>query len=132
MQEWKARSNAYHLMEAAYKDDLEGVPINFRPDTVVEDALLHFNIKVHDWIYPAKSYFVAICYAKWIAKDFKEDFYTVLDDNDLIPKDPYFRRYSQDKETYDAILKRLEFNEDRGMCPDVREYYQEEMLFDKL
>jgi|TARA_B000000565_G_scaffold255349_1_gene235721 hypothetical protein len=119
-------------MESVYKDDLEGVPINFRPDTVVEDALLHFNIKVHDWIYPAKSYFVAICYAKWIEKDFKEDFYTVLDDADLIPKDPYFRRYSQDKETYDAILKRLEFNEDKGMCPDVREYYHEEMLFDKL
>lgn len=130
--EWKARSKAYHHMNKEYTDDLNKVDIVWRPNTIVEDALMHWKEEVPDWIYPAKSYFVAICYANWITEDFEQYFDKVLDDPDLLPNDPYFKRYSEDKETYDEILKKLEWIEDEGMVPDVYKYYREEMLFDEL
>jgi len=129
MKEWKARQKAYHLTTELFKDDLNRVDITFSED-IVEDALMHFNEKVDEWIYPAKSYVVAICYAKWLERDFDEDFYETLDDRDLLyGNDPYFVPYSEDEKTYDAILAELDFSDDEGMVPDIYEYYQEEMLY---
>ena len=86
-------------------------------------------------MYPAKSYFVAICYAYWISLDFRYDFLDLLDDPDLLAgNDPYFKPYSKDKETYNAILEQIEIpdpSSQMGMVPDVRSYYEEEMLFDQ-
>ena len=133
MQEWKARSKAYHLMATEHKDDLNKVDIVWRPDSIVNDAIRHFDEKVDEWIYPAKSYFVAICYANWIALDFNEDFHEVLNDRDLLPHDPYFKPYTEDQNTYDDILWYANWNNnEQGMVPDVREYYEEEMLIGKL
>ena len=53
MQEWKARSKAYHLMATEHKDDLNKVDIVWRPDSIVNDAVRHFDEKVDEWIYPA-------------------------------------------------------------------------------
>ena len=50
-------------MATEHKDDLNKVDIVWRPDSIVNDAVRHFDEKVDEWIYPAKSYFVAICYA---------------------------------------------------------------------
>ena len=133
MQEWKARSKAYHTLETKYEDDLTNIEIMWRPQNIVNDAVKHFNEKVDEWIYPAKSYFVAICYANWIALDFNENFLDVLNDSDLLPHDPYFVPYSKDQSTYDDILWHAGWeNDEQGMVPDVRKYYEEEMLFDKL
>ena len=132
MQEWKARSKAYHLMNKEYTDDLNKVEIKMTDD-VVGEAVRHFNEIVDEWIYPAKSYFVAICYANWITEDFTESFYEVLDDPDLLPHDPYFKRYSEDMETYDDILWMCNWKTNKqGMVPDVRKYYEEEMLVGQL
>ena len=54
MQEWKARSKAYHLMATEHKDDLNKVDIVWRPDSLVNDAVRHFDEKVDEWIYPDK------------------------------------------------------------------------------
>ena len=130
MKEWKARQSAYHLTASLFKDDLTDVEINWQPDLVVEFALQHFKEYVDEWIYPAKSYVVAICYAHWLSRDFKEDFFDALNDPELLfNNDPHFVPYWQDKETYDAILAELDFNEKLGMVPDIYEYYKEEMLF---
>ena len=99
---WRARqilfSTKAETFEHKFRDDLADVEISWKPDTIVDDAVLHFNEKVNEWIYPAKSYFVAICYAKWISADFYEDFYEVLDHPDLLPNDPHFKPYSEAKE----------------------------------
>lgn len=130
MKEWKARQGAYHLSTSFFKDDLNKVDIEWRPDTVVEDALRHFKEKVDTWIYPAKSFVVAICYAHWLQKDFGEDFFEVLNDHELLHNnDPYFVPYYKEPLVYDAILARLEFNENAGMVPDIYEYYKEEMFY---
>lgn len=130
MKEWKARQSAYHLTASLFRDDLSDIETLWQPDSVVEDALMHFTDYVDEWIYPAKSYVVAICYAHWLERDFKEPFFDALNDDELLfNNDPHFVPYWQDPETYDAILDRLEFNEYDGMVPDIYEYYKEEMLY---
>lgn len=58
-------------------------------------------------IQPAKSYFVAIVYAKCLEKYFGEEFYTALNYKDLLPDDKWFKPYSESKEIYDAILNEI-------------------------
>lgn len=129
MKDWKARQAAFHTTATEFKDDLNEVDILISDD-IVTDAVMHFEEKVDEWIYPAKSYVVAICYAKWLEQDFGEDFYEVLDDPDLLyGNDPYFVPYSNDEGTYNAILEEIYFDENAGMVPDIYEYYKEEMLY---
>ena len=130
MKEWKARQSAYHLTASLFKDDLTDVNTVWNPDTIVDDALRHFEEYVDEWIYPAKSYVVAICYAYWLGKDFKEPFFEALNDPELLfSNDPHFVPYWQDEETYDAILDKINFDQNKGMVPDIYEYYKEEMLY---
>lgn len=129
MKDWKARQAAFHATSKDFKDDLNEVDIVISED-IVADAVMHFEEKVDEWIYPSKSYVVAICYAKWLEQDFNEDFYEVLDDPDLLfGNDPYFVPYSDDEGTYNAILEEIYFDENSGMVPDIYEYYKEEMLY---
>jgi len=130
MKDWKARQAAYHLANTEFKDDLNDVDITVSDD-IVDDAVMHFYEEVDEWIYPAKSYVVAICYATWLSEDYGEDFYEVLDDPELLfNNDPYFVPYSEDEGTYDAILRQIgEFDRNDGMVPDIYEYYKEEMLY---
>lgn len=58
-------------------------------------------------IYPAKSYFVAIVYAKCLEKYFKQDFYQSLDDIELLPDDPSFIPYNMSKKVYDLVLQEI-------------------------
>lgn len=129
MKNWKASQAAFHTANKSFKDDLTDEDIVYSED-IVEDVLRHFVEYVDEWIYPAKSYVVGICYAKWLERDFGEDFYEVLDDPELLfGNDPYFVPYSEDEQVYEAILTELDFNEDLGMVPDIHEYYREEMFF---
>lgn len=58
-------------------------------------------------IYPAKSYFVAIVYAKCMEKYFNVNFYDALNDNELLPDDKFFIPYYKDKLTYDKIIANI-------------------------
>jgi hypothetical protein len=127
MKEWKIRQEIYHRLNKDYDDDLNKVDIKMT-DEVVEDAIRHFNERVEEWIYPAKSYFVAICYAEWIAEDFGEDFYDLLNDDMLLAgNDPFFKTFLQDPETYNKIIDAIDCPvQMKGMVPDVRKYYESE------
>jgi len=128
VKEWQVRQEVYRRLKDITKDDLNRVEITWAPDTIIPDAIKHFYERVDKWIYPAKSYFVAICYANWIAEDFNETFYDVLSYPNLLPDDPYFKPYHEDPETYDAIIKEIDISHrDDGMVPDVYEYYLEEL-----
>lgn len=128
MKEWKIRQQHFNLMNSDFKDDLNKVNIKMT-NNVVEDAIRHFEEYVNEWIYPSKSYVVAICYATWISEDFDEDFYELLNDPDLLAgNDPYFVPYDEDKYTYDEIINVVLPLQMEGMVPDIREYYEEEIL----
>lgn len=136
MKEWQALQEIYHRLnnDADFRDDLNKVDIVITED-VVADAVRHFYQRVDEWIYPSKSYFVAICYAYWIHHDFGDDFYETLNDPMLLYcNDPYFVPYSSDEDTYDQIIKHLDISSNInaklpqvGMVPDVKEYYEEEI-----
>jgi hypothetical protein len=100
-------------------------------EEVVKYALQYFQTKEIGWIYPSKSYVVAICYAKWLSEDFGEDFYELLNDEELLAgNDPYFVTYKKSKDLYDEIINNIEnFDENRGVIPDIRKYYEEEILW---
>lgn len=131
MQEWKIRQKMFDMMQGTsrFNDDLNEVDITeVEPDMIVSEAIRHFNEYIDEWIYPSKSYVVAICYATWISQDFDEDFYEVLNDPELLPHDPYFVPYDDDKYTYDEIIDAVVPVDMSGMVPDIYEYYREEIL----
>lgn len=132
MKEWKVRQQYFDMMNGEnhkYADDLNDVEITeVDKEDIVEYAIQHFREYVDEWIYPSKSYVVAICYAHWISEDFDEDFYETLNDPELLPHDPYFVPYEDDKYTYDEIIEAIMPFDMTGMVPDIYEYYKEEIL----
>jgi len=127
--EWKIRQELYHRMMKDHNDDLNKIKIELSDD-VIENAIKYFYDKNMPFIYPSKSYVVAICYAYWLSKDFNEDFYELLNDGNLLyGNDPYFKIYNEDINTYDSILKKImPLDETKGIVPDVKEYYIKEFL----
>ena len=99
MQEWKIKQEIYHRLNTEHTDDLNKVDIVITTN-VKEDALRHFVEYVDEWIYPAKSYAVAYCYAHWISIDYNENFWNLLNDP-MLPM--------------------------TGMVPDIKEYYNAEI-----
>lgn len=127
MKEWKVKQYLYHKLNTDFKDDLNKVEVVYDDDNIAEGAIKHFYEKVDVWLYPAKSYFVAICYAYWLSQDYDEDFYELLNDKDLLyGNDPEFKIYNESPEIYNEILDKVTLIPDSGMVPDVREYYEAE------
>ena len=128
MKEWKVRQEVYHRLNEEHGDDLNCVEIEI-VDDVVASAIRYFTETEVGWLYPSKSYVVAILYAKWLHEEFSEDFITALDDPDLLyVNDPYFVTYSQDKENYIKIIAALPNSMDGGMIPDIRNYFEKEFM----
>ena len=71
------------------------------------DQVINFFKTESELIYPAKSYFVAIVYAKCMEKYFNVPFYEALDDKELLFDDFYFKPYSESKEVYDKIIENI-------------------------
>lgn len=130
MKEWKIKQKIYHKLNKKFDDDIKNFNIEINQE-VVKYALQYFQTKEIGWIYPSKSYVVAICYAKWLSEDFRENFYELLNDEELLAgNDPYFVTYKNSKEIYDEIINNIEnFDENRGVIPDIRKYYEEEILW---
>jgi hypothetical protein len=132
MKDWKLKQEIFHRLNKNYKDDLSNFEINIS-ENVVDNAVKYFKEKDVGWIYPAKSYMVAICYSKWLKENFGGDFFEYLNDEDLLyGNDPFFKPYLQDKLTYDSILEKinfLSFNENEGIVLDVKSYFIEEFLW---
>jgi hypothetical protein len=130
MKEWKIKQEIFHRLHKKYDDDLKLFDIEVT-DNVVEKAIEYFNNDKLGWVYPSKSYVVAICYAKWISQDFNENFYEILNDGNLLSgNDPYFLPYEKSKKIYDDILKIIgDFDQSLGIIPDIRKYYEEEILW---
>ena len=96
------------------------------------DMVLDFFINGSKLIYPAKSYFVAIVYAKCLEKYFNEPFYRSLNYDDLLPDDDYFVTYEENKQVYDIILKRLDLNNilELESTRKTIAYFKQEFLID--
>lgn len=126
MKEYKIRQEIYHRLNKIYDDDLKNFQIEITED-VVKDAVRYFTTRDIGWVYPAKSYMVAICYAKWLSEEFGGRPLEYLDDPGLLyHNDDYFKHYSSDPKTYVKILESIggwNFDESMGLVPDVKKYF---------
>lgn len=86
--------------------DDKNLPHIIRYDNLIQQVVNFFKTE-SKLVYPAKSYFVAIVYAKCLEKYFNIPFYEALDYKDLLFDDKFFIPYSKDKETYDIILGKI-------------------------
>jgi hypothetical protein len=132
MKDWKVKQEIFHRLNNKYEDDLNDKDIELNAD-IVENAVKYFTTTELGWVYPAKSYVVGICYAKWISELYSENFYEILNDEDLLYRnDPYFIPYNQNKKDYDTIIKivGLNFDENIGIIPDIKEYFIKEFNYD--
>ena len=97
-------------------------------ESVIETVVDFFKTE-STLIYPAKSYFVAIVYAKMLEKHFGIDFLKALDEGDLLTDDDWFKPYHESKEIYDTILDRLPGNIlDMPSTEKTKAYFREEFL----
>ena len=97
-------------------------------ESVIETVVDFFKTE-STLVYPAKSYFVAIVYAKMLEKHFCIDFLEALDEDDLLPDDKWFKPYHESKEMYDAILDKLLGNIlDMPSTEKTKTYFREEFL----
>jgi hypothetical protein len=132
MQDWKIKQELYHRMNQIYSDDLNDKEIMLSND-IVDNAIRYFKETNIGWIYPAKSYMVGICYARWLSEEYGGHPLDYLEDAELLyGNDPYFVQYSTDPASYHKILNSIggwEFDQ-IGMVPDVKEYYKAEFMID--
>ena len=123
-EELKAKRKLSYLLNIW--DDVN-LPYIFNNDNV-EDQVVNFFLIESELIYPAKSYFVAIVYAKCLEKYFGGSFFEYLNDPELLPDDTYFKVYSQDKSTYDNIINRIgDIWQYPSICKTVN-YFKKEFL----
>ena len=133
MEDWKIRQELYHRLNTVHDDDLNDKDIVIT-DNIVTDAVRYFKEDNLGWIYPSKSYMVAICYARWLSAEFGGNPIDYLNDIDLLfGNDPYFVTYDEDTVKYNQILGYIgswQFNETKGMVPDVKSYFLKEFMID--
>lgn len=126
MHEWKVKQMLYHKLNTDHDDDAKNFDVDLSDD-VIGNAVKYFTNNNIGYIWPAKSYVVALCYARWLARDYGGRPLEYLDDPDLLyNNDPYFKRYSDDPSTYIQILQQVggwDFDETLGVVPDVRKYF---------
>jgi hypothetical protein len=129
MKEWKIRQEVYHRLTLDHGDDLNKCIIDIAVDDIARTAIRYFNEQDPGWLYPAKSYAVAVLYSHWLCEEFNEDFISALDDPDLLyVNDPYFVPYSKDKQNYIKIIAALPADMSQGMIPDIRGYFEREFM----
>jgi len=130
--EWQIRQEIYHRLNPHHDDDLKTKHIEMT-EQVSERAIDYFQKRDIGWVYPSKSYMVAICYSRWLAEYFGGRAIEYLDDEQLLyGNDPYFAEYSRDPKTYHQILNAVgwDFDETQGMVPDVKDYFMKEFMID--
>lgn len=127
MEDWKIKQEIYHRLNQSFDDDLNKKDVEISSD-IVGNVIRYFTEENIGWIYPAKSYMVAICYARWLSEDYGGDPIYYLNDPDLLyGNDPYFVTYDDEKLLYNSILEKITWSfPDQGMVPDVRKYYDAE------
>jgi hypothetical protein len=100
---WRERRKLSYLIHDF--DDYR-LPYEYNEEGIIDTVISFFRTE-SQLIYPAKSYFVAIVYARMLELYFNIPFYTALNTSDLLIEDNYFKPYTEDKMTYDSIINEV-------------------------
>ena len=87
---WKNRRKLSYLINDFDDVNLPYTVRTYDSDEALIKEIVSFFIKDSKLIYPSKSYFVALVYAKMLEKHFGVDFYAALEDTELLPDDIFF------------------------------------------
>lgn len=128
MQDWKVNQRIFQAL--GVKTDLLGIDIpKHKIKTVTGDLIAAIDCQFYDcefiWI-PAKSYCVALVYATELIKDHGGNVHQYLDDEELLPDDFYFCRYSNNPQVYNHFLSHMHWLTS-PMSEMIRKYYQKEI-----
>ena len=128
--DYKERRKLSYLINAFDDIDLDYIYIKQSKEDLVKLIIKFFNTESL-LIYPAKSYFVAIVYAKCIEKYFHINFYDALNDEELLPDDKYFKTYDESKDIYDKVLESIGDIYQYGSIDKTVKYFKQEYLIDE-
>jgi len=107
-------------------DDVS-LPYTIDYDNIINNVIKFFETE-SELVYPAKSYFVAIVYAKCLEKYFSIPFYESLDYEDLLFDDKYFVKYSDNNDVYDKIIEKIGDIWQYKSIDKTVEYFKKEFL----
>ena len=128
--DYKERRKLSYLINAFDDIDLDYIYIKQSKEDLVKLIIKFFNTESL-LIYPAKSYFVAIVYAKCIEKYFHINFYDALNDEELLPDDKYFKTYNESKDIYDKVLESIEDIYQYDSIDKTVKYFKQEYLINE-
>lgn len=94
----------------------------------IDKQVIDFFENGSELIYPAKSFFVAIIYAKCLEKYFNINFYDSLNDKELLPDDIFFQIYNENKIIYDNILNNISNIWEYKSIDKTVDYFKKEFL----
>ncbi len=107
MKEYEYRRTVFYQLRGHenFEDEHKNFNYTIEPHSVIEDAVTYLLDGSSYLRFPGAARAVAIAVADLIAREFNEDFFTVLNQKDLMNgNDPFFKTYDEDRSTYDAIL----------------------------
>lgn len=128
--DYKERRKLSYLINAFDDIDLDYIYIKQSKEDLIKLIIKFFNTESL-LIYPAKSYFVAIVYAKCIEKYFHINFYDALNDEELLPDDKYFKTYDESKDIYDKVLESIGDIYQYDSIDKTVKYFKQEYLIDE-
>ena len=127
---WKNRRKLSYLYNDFDDINLPYTVRAYNSDEALVKEIVSFFINGSELIYPAKSYFVALVYAKLLEKYFGVDFYTALEDKELLPDDIFFVTYNNSREIYDSVLKIIGNPLDYEAAEKTKKYFYQEFMID--
>ena len=128
--DYKERRKLSYLINVFDDIGLDYIYIKQSKEDLIKLIIKFFNTKSL-LIYPAKSYFVAIVYAKCIEKYFHINFYDALNDEELLPDDKYFKTYNESKDIYDKVLESIDNIYKYDSIDKTVKYFKQEYLINE-
>ena len=128
--DWKYRRKLSYLINDFNDTGLYYTVKKYGSDEELVNEIVDFFISGSKLIYPAKSYFVAIVYAKLLEEHFNENFYDCLSDKELLPDDYFFVPYNRNRNVYNAVLSRIGNPLEYKAAEKTKEYFYQEFLLD--
>ena len=128
--DWKYRRKLSYLINDFNDTGLDYTVKKYGSDEELVNEIVDFFISGSKLIYPAKSYFVAIVYAKLLEEHFDENFYDCLSDKELLPDDYFFVPYNRNRNVYNAVLSKIGDPLGYKAAENTKEYFYQEFLLD--
>ena len=126
--DWKYRRKLSYLINDFNDTGLYYTVKKYGSDEELVNEIVDFFISGSKLIYPAKSYFVAIVYAKLLEEHFDENFYDCLSDKELLPDDYFFVPYNRNRNVYNTVLSKIGDPLEYKAAEKTKEYFYQEFL----